>query len=425
MPLIVHSPFSGRPIKVRNQDVGRAVRDDEGRIFYPIARSDGQGYYGARTRHGSAQDERHYFELLANHTSVAESQTRSNVETVHDATGRPQRRPRRWVIVLLLILIAATAGYGYWAVMRSNLLSRFRPQDAAAPQPTRSTKVQTREEAHISISTPASTNSPIAHGRPRARVFGHQGAAPERESAHATNAPPNRPPVGADHAVAISPPTTAFTATGSGLLYHVDEPGFGMTATMGSFVIIDYVAMLANGTIIDTTQQTGPIGFVLWSGQVIRGWDEGVAGMRVGEKRTLILPPNLVHGDDAANHPGDVLHTVIRLRDVRPGLAIKVEQPGAGPLARPGDTVRLHYTAYVAGQDQPFDSSHRRDRPFEFCIGAGAVIAGWELGVTGMAEGERRTIEIPSYLAYGKRGFGTLIPPHATLRYEIDLLRVY
>ena len=73
---------------------------------------------------------------------------------------------------------------------------------------------------------------------------------------------------------------------------------------------------------------------------------------------------------------------------VRPGLAIKVEQPGTGPLARPGDTVRLHYTAYVAGQDQPFDSSHRRDRPFEFCIGAGTVIAGWELGVTGMAEGE-------------------------------------
>ena len=87
--------------------------------------------------------------------------------------------------------------------------------------------------------------------------------------------------------------------------------------------------------------------------------------------------------------------------------------------------MRLHYKAYVAGSDTPFDSSRQRDRPFQFRIGAGRVIPGWELGVSGMAEGEQRTIEIPPYLGYGKRGFGTIIPPDTTLRYEVELLRVH
>src|SRR5690606_29595340 len=65
MPIVVHSPFSGRPVKIRDEDVGRAVRDEENRIFYVLERSDGSGHYGAPTRSGNPRDEQRYDELVA------------------------------------------------------------------------------------------------------------------------------------------------------------------------------------------------------------------------------------------------------------------------------------------------------------------------------------------------------------------------
>ncbi|HYG99188.1 MAG TPA: FKBP-type peptidyl-prolyl cis-trans isomerase [Terriglobales bacterium] len=96
---------------------------------------------------------------------------------------------------------------------------------------------------------------------------------------------------------------------------------------------------------------------------------------------------------------------------------------GDGPAARRGQTVRVHYTGWLTS-GKKFDSSVDRGQPFEFRLGAGEVIKGWEDGVEGMKVGGKRQLRIPSQLAYGSRGAGGVIPPNATLIFDIELLGV-
>ncbi|MFM7460300.1 MAG: FKBP-type peptidyl-prolyl cis-trans isomerase [Burkholderiales bacterium] len=106
---------------------------------------------------------------------------------------------------------------------------------------------------------------------------------------------------------------------------------------------------------------------------------------------------------------------------------------GAGSIAAVGSTARVHYSGwlFVPGKDggpgskgSKFDSSLDRNDPFEFTIGQRRVIAGWEQGVDGMAIGGKRTLIIPPDLGYGARGAGGVIPPNATLVFEIELLAI-
>lgn len=99
---------------------------------------------------------------------------------------------------------------------------------------------------------------------------------------------------------------------------------------------------------------------------------------------------------------------------------------GNGKEARRGMDVRVHYTGwlYVDGKKaRKFDSSLDRGQPFDFALGGGEVIKGWDQGVVGMKEGGKRTLIIPPQLAYGERGAGDVIPPNATLLFEIQLIR--
>ncbi len=96
---------------------------------------------------------------------------------------------------------------------------------------------------------------------------------------------------------------------------------------------------------------------------------------------------------------------------------------GSGAEATTGKTVSVHYTGTLTDGSK-FDSSHDRGRPFEFQLGAGRVIKGWDQGVVGMKIGGKRKLTIPSDLAYGARGFPPVIPPDATLVFEIELLGV-
>lgn len=89
----------------------------------------------------------------------------------------------------------------------------------------------------------------------------------------------------------------------------------------------------------------------------------------------------------------------------------------------PGELVRVHYTGWLEDGTK-FDSSVDRNEPFEFPLGAGYVIQGWDRGVAGMKVGGVRRLFIPSQLAYGDRGAGSVIPPNATLIFEIQLLGV-
>jgi peptidylprolyl isomerase len=97
---------------------------------------------------------------------------------------------------------------------------------------------------------------------------------------------------------------------------------------------------------------------------------------------------------------------------------------GDGPEATNGAKVTVHYVGVAFRSGEEFDASWNRDRPFEFRLGKGQVIPGWDAGVLGMRVGGRRKLTIPSALAYGARGAGGVIEPHEPLVFVVDLLAV-
>ena len=96
---------------------------------------------------------------------------------------------------------------------------------------------------------------------------------------------------------------------------------------------------------------------------------------------------------------------------------------GTGQTAAAGQKVKVHYTGWLT-DGKKFDSSKDRNDPFEFGLGGGQVIRGWDEGVQGMKVGGKRLLVIPAALGYGARGAGGVIPPNATLLFEVDLLGV-
>ena len=110
---------------------------------------------------------------------------------------------------------------------------------------------------------------------------------------------------------------------------------------------------------------------------------------------------------------------------------VKIDQiVGEGREAEPGFNVTVHYTGWLydpskpEGHGEKFDSSVDRREPFVFYLGGGQVIRGWDEGVAGMKVGGKRTLIIPSHMGYGERGAGGVIPPYATLVFDVELLGI-
>lgn len=234
--------------------------------------------------------------------------------------------------------------------------------------------------------------------------------------------------------------------TDSGLEITMIEEGTGETPAAGDIVVVHYTGTLEDGTKFDSSYDRGePIAFALGQGRVIPGWDEGIALLSVGSKAQLVIPPQLAYGDQGAGGvipPGATLRFDVELVEIRPGapdaptevaesdytttdsgLQYYDLEVGSGDTPETGDTVVVHYTGWLT-DTTTFDSSLNRAEPFSFPVGMGQVIPGWDEGVSTMQIGGKRQLVIPADLGYGNRGAGGVIPPGATLIFEVELLDI-
>lgn len=232
--------------------------------------------------------------------------------------------------------------------------------------------------------------------------------------------------------------------TESGLQYVINVEGTGQRAKAGDLVEVHYTGKLTNDTVFDSSVSRGkPFKFKLGEGMVIKGWDEGIALLNVGDKATFTIPAELGYGDRAVGTiPANstLIFEVELLNVVEPpkpydvakkdtikresGLQyILVQENEGGVQAAAGKNVRVHYSGYLE-DGKMFDSSVERGEPFVFPLGQGRVIRGWDEGVALLKTGEKARFIIPSDLAYGDRGYPPIIPAKATLIFDVELLEV-
>jgi len=233
--------------------------------------------------------------------------------------------------------------------------------------------------------------------------------------------------------------------TETGLRYKDILVGDGESPKVGDKVVVHYTGTLEDGTKFDSSVDRGqPFEFPIGTGRVIKGWDEGVMSMKVGGKRQLVIPPNLGYGERGAGKvipPNATLIFDVELIKIKemyvdsdfslPGEEINMESglrmiehvKGDGPKPTSGQLVSVHYRGFLTNASQ-FDSSHDRGSPFIFNVGEGKVIKGWDEAILDMNVGSKRTLIIPPELGYGSRGAGRMIPPNATLMFEVELIEI-
>jgi|ERR1051326_7322915 peptidylprolyl isomerase len=235
--------------------------------------------------------------------------------------------------------------------------------------------------------------------------------------------------------------------TPSGLKYKITKKGTGVKANAGDMVSVHYVGTLTDSakTKFDSSRDRGqPFQFSLGAGQVIKGWDEGIALLHVGDVAVLTIPPQLGYGERAMGKipANSTLIFEVELMDVKSapkpwdvkglkvdstadGLKYIVVKKGDGAKAENGKKVSVHYSGFLGdGTWKLFDSSVQRGQPIEFTLGSGQVIKGWDEGIALMHVGDKMRLIIPYQLAYGEMGRPPIIPAKATLIFDVELMKV-
>lgn len=267
-----------------------------------------------------------------------------------------------------------------------------------------------------------------------------------------------------------------FAEAESGLLYHISTEGSGAQAQAGDYVRVHYTGSFLDGKVFDTSRERGePIVFRLGQGQVIPGWDKGIALLKAGGTGNLYIAPELAYGEQGAGDaipPNSSLQFEVELVEIMDeeayktweaeenerrrkmieeyveqqmkkelggiadyaqannlqlqmtdsGLFYQLEDAGEGEKAETGKQVTVHYTGMLLN-GEVFDSSHQRNEPITFELGAGRVIQGWDEGITLFRVGGKGKLVIPSPLGYGPREMGP-IPAESTLVFDIELVSV-
>ena len=237
-------------------------------------------------------------------------------------------------------------------------------------------------------------------------------------------------------------PADAGITTDSGLQYIELEEGTGTAANTGDFVEVHYTGKLEDGTVFDSSLDRGqPYRFPLGAGQVIPGWDEGVALMKEGGKATLVIPPELGYGAQGAGGvipPNATLIFDVELISVTPapkpeeiaaadytttdsGLQYYDMIEGEGDTPQEGDNLSMHFRAWIQEDSILLADSYDRGQPIHFPLGSDDVFEGWNEGVSTMKVGGKRQLIIPPELGFGNDP-NSGIPADAILILEVELL---
>ena len=252
---------------------------------------------------------------------------------------------------------------------------------------------------------------------------------------------------------------TNAVKTASGLYVAIDEQGSGENAKVGYDITMNYDGKLLDGKKFDSNTDTAfhhvqPFNFKLGAHQVIAGWDEGIQQFKKGAKGKLIIPSGLAYGAAAQNNipANSILRFDVELVDMKDpvalakaeddkiqeflkannvnatktssGLYYVITQPGSGENIKPGDNATMNYTGmFLDGKkfDSNIDSAFNHVSPFEFPLGQGRVIKGWDEGIAMFNKGAKGKLIIPSALGYGAAGNGS-IPGGSILQFDVELV---
>ncbi|MBP2680877.1 MAG: peptidylprolyl isomerase FKBP-type [Candidatus Krumholzibacteriota bacterium] len=235
--------------------------------------------------------------------------------------------------------------------------------------------------------------------------------------------------------------------TESGLQVTEVVEGEGELPEKGDILKLHYTGWYLDGEMFDTTDKLeGPATVRFGHGNLLPGLEEGVATMRKGGKRILVLPPELAFGKEGRPGvvpPGKWVKFEVELVEIEPGpppilpwndagmevvttnsgLQIVDFVVGEGDYPKVGDTVVVSYSAFL-DDGTLFDTTYYNRAPVEFVLDVERLIPGWVEALLTMRVGGQRKIVVPPFLGYGAKGYGKSVPPNATLMYDIELLEI-